>query len=155
MTTTNPTDSKTDPRLADLADRLELAELVSRLGRWIDDKRWDDSASVLAPQVTVATPGGESSGIQAVTEQARRNHEASTTHHMITDVLSDVDGDRAELSANLVVRFGPGGAVGEPTFQAGERYRFEAVRTTAGWRLSHIAIEPRWVIGAPPREPAV
>lgn len=123
-----------------LADRLEITDLVSRLGRWLDHAGDDAPERVLAPDVTVRTPGGEAAGIERVVAQAERNHAVDATQHVITNVLVDLDGDRAEVAANLTVTFVDGNRLRT----LGERYRFGAVRKDAGWRLTRIEVEPVW-----------
>jgi SnoaL-like domain len=59
---------------------------------------------------------------------------------VITNVLIDLDGDRAAVRANLVVTF----ADDAISSQQGERYRFEATRMPEGWRLSSVEVEPVW-----------
>ena len=117
-------------------DRQEITDLISRLGRWLDDKRFDAARSVLTEDVTVSTPGGQAEGIERVVAQASRNHQVPT-QHLITNVLVDVDGDAATATANLLVTF-----AGES--QQGERYRFGVARTAEGWRLSSIEVTPIW-----------
>ena len=126
--------------LQQLADRQAIADLVMRLARMLDEKRFEDAPAILADDATAQTPGGTSRGRAAVVEQARRNHTV-TTQHVITNLLIDVDGDRADAGANLLVTFAP--EAEEPTM-LGERYRFEAVRQPAGWRLNAIAVEKLW-----------
>jgi SnoaL-like protein len=148
----------TDPnpleeRLQRLNDRQEITDLVTRLGLMLDEKRFDAARSILADDVSVQTPGGSALGSEAVVAQARRNHSVRT-QHAITDVLIDLDGDRAEVRANLIVTFAPDrpGArlvVGDAEhqdsfFTLGEVYRFEAVRTADGWRLSRIGTDRLW-----------
>ena len=85
--------------------------------------------------MSVSTPGGTAQGIENVVAQARRNHEVPT-QHVITNVLVDLDGDRATAGANLVVHF--------PDSIQGERYAFEARRDDEAWRLTRIEVEPIW-----------
>jgi hypothetical protein len=134
----------TSTLLHDLTDRDEIADLVSRLGLWLDEGRFDEASAVLTDDVTVDTPGGQAEGIERVIAQARRNHQFEGLQHLISNVLIDLDGDRADVRANLVATF-----VGEAKLeQHGERYRFEAVRTADGWRLSRVQVRPVWVSGA-------
>ncbi len=119
-------------------DRQHIVDLISRLGRWLDDKRFDDARSVLTEDVTVSTPGGQAEGIERVVAQASRNHQVPT-QHLITNVLVDLDGDTATATANLLVTF-----AGDTVEQQGERYRFGAARTDAGWRLRRIEVTPIW-----------
>jgi hypothetical protein len=123
-----------------VADHIEITELVSRLGRWLDRAGDDAPERVLTPDVTVRTPGGEADGIDRVIAQAQRNHAVDATQHVITDVLVDLDGDRADVSANLTVTF----VDGESLRTLGERYRFGAARTDAGWRLARIEVDKVW-----------
>jgi hypothetical protein len=128
--------------LHDLTDRREITDLVSRLGLWLDEGRFDEASTVLVHDVTVDTPGGHAEGIDHVIAQARRNHQHAHLQHVITNVLIDLDGDRAVVRANLVVTF----ADDAVTSQQGERYRFDAVRTSDGWRLSRVEVAPVWKI---------
>jgi hypothetical protein len=123
--------------LQTLIDRQEIADLISRLGLWLDEKRFAETADLFTEDVAVRTAGGTAQGAERVAAQAARNH-TTTTQHVITNVLVDLDGDRAAARANLVVTFD------EPRRTLGERYRFEAARTAHGWRLSRVEIEPVW-----------
>jgi hypothetical protein len=59
--------------LQDLTDRQAIVDLISRLGLWLDDKRFDDARSMFTEDVTIDTGGGSTRGIDGVAEQARRN----------------------------------------------------------------------------------
>jgi hypothetical protein len=140
-------------QLQRVEDHQAIARLVAQLGRMLDEKRFDEAGSILADEITVQTPGGEAHGPEAVVAQARRTHTVST-QHVISDVLIDLDEDRAQVRANLIATFAPDrpdarlvvGDVEHPDsyFTLGEVYRFEAVRTDAGWRLARIATERKW-----------
>lgn len=130
-----------DTALQQLLDRSAITDLVSRLGLWLDEDRTDEGArALLVEDVTVDTPGGQSTGIDRVVAQAQRNHDYLSVQHVITNVLIDLDGDRATVRANLVV------TLADETVRStqGERYRFETRRTTDGWRLSHIGVAQVW-----------
>jgi hypothetical protein len=130
--------------IQDLTDRREITDLVSRLGLWLDEKRFDEGRSILAEDVTVATAGGSAQGVESVAAQARRNHDVDDLQHVITNVLVDLDGDRADVRANLIVTFVPDADTPASRVARGERYRFEAVRTPQGWRLSRVEVSPVW-----------
>lgn len=131
----SPTLSSTDLVQA-LADRAALTDLVTRLGRWLDAGATGDPAALFTADVKVSSPGGSSEGVEGIVAQAQRNH-AVPTQHVITNVLSDVDGDAATVTANLLATF----ADTETSIRrTGGSYAFDAVRTDAGWRLSSITI---------------
>jgi hypothetical protein len=138
-------------QLQELLDRSEITELANRLGAWLDEKYWDEAPSILTEDAIAKTPGGSVAGDQ-LAQQARQNH-VVPTHHMITNVLIDLDGHRATAGANLIGTFvvGPDGS--GPHFQLGERYRFEAIRTPDGWRLSHVESTPVWSVGFAAHQP--
>jgi SnoaL-like domain len=122
------------PTLDQLSDRAELTDLVARLGRWLDAGAEGDAADVLDAAVTATTPGGRAEGREAVVAQARANHDVPTLHQ-ITDVLVDLDGDRAVIGAAVTATFAGDGATGG-------RYALRAARTREGWRLTEIAMQP-------------
>jgi SnoaL-like domain len=155
-------------QLQQLSDRQAIADLITRLGLMLDEKRYDLAPAILAEDVTVHTPGGFSRGHQPVVEQARRNHTVRT-QHVFADELINVAGDRAEARANLILTFVPDsdepesrlviGNAEQPYSRLviGERYRFEAVRGERGWRLSTIEASRLWSseplpTGAPVRQ---
>ncbi|MPZ93467.1 MAG: nuclear transport factor 2 family protein [Propionibacteriales bacterium] len=127
-----------------LIDRQEISDLVSRVGTWLDDKNFDELQSIFTEDVRIQTQGGSSSGIAAVAEQARRNHEADRTQHVITNVLVQVEGDHATAQANLIATFVPSAADPAALVTHGERYRFRAVRAHCVWRLCGVDVSHVW-----------
>jgi hypothetical protein len=143
-------------RIQDLADRAELQDLLARQGLWLDERRFEAAAGIFTDDVTVTTLGGQAAGIEAVTAQARRVHTRyARTQHVTSNVLVDLDGDRATVRANLIAVFADDdeqpGPVARPVMVLGERYRFEAVRTARGWRFSRVEVVPMWKAGESPR----
>ena len=148
--------------LQEPADRSEIADLVSRLGVVLDEGRFDELKSLLAEDVVVRTPGGTAEGREAVVAQASRNHRPEQPiQHLITNLLVDLDGDRAAARANLVVHFGATDGGAGPTtapapqvvYTLGEVYHFGLVRTPDGWRFARIETTPVWYSGTPIRPP--
>jgi SnoaL-like domain len=126
-----------------LADRAALTDLAHRLGRWLDGRADGDPARLFTEDVRASTPGGEVRGRAAVVAQARRNHEVPT-HHLLGNVLVDVEGDVAEVLANVTAHFvrAAGGADG-PT-ELGGRYVLGAERRDGRWLLTSVEVEPVW-----------
>ncbi|KAB2346080.1 nuclear transport factor 2 family protein [Actinomadura rudentiformis] len=135
----------------DLTDRAELTDLLTRQGLWLDEQRFDDADTIFTPDATVETQSGRSQGLQALAARARRVHsQFERTQHVISNVLIDLDGDEASVRANLVATFVRDATSPEPDLAVGERYRFGAVRTPAGWRFSSVTVTPVWRTGEPP-----
>jgi hypothetical protein len=133
------------PAAASQADRAELADLVARQGLWLDERDFANAAAIFTSDAVVRTQGGESRGLEALTEQARRSHQPyAATQHVTSNLLIEIDGDRAVLRANLIAVFVDASTAPRPAVVIGERYRFEARRTPAGWRLSAVQAEPVW-----------
>ena len=152
----------TDADLRQLLDRTEISDLVHRLGVCLDEGRFDEMRSLLIEEATARTPGGTAEGRDALIGQASRNHRPEQAiQHVVTNLLVDLDGDRAKVRANLVVYFGPpeGGPPAEGPgpvlpppvdYTLGEVYHFDLVRTPDGWRFSRVRTDPVWRSGSPP-----
>lgn len=127
-----------------VADRIEIADLFSRFGRLLDEARWDDADTVFADDVVVHSPrGGELHGRGAVVGFMRRAEvEGQHAQHTTTDLLADVAGDEAAVSANSLVYYHRDGQA--PHFTGGLRLAGTVVRTPAGWRLREVRITPAW-----------
>jgi hypothetical protein len=160
----HPTD--VDATLQQLLDRTEITDLVSRLGAALDEGRFHDMRSLMVEEVTARTPGGAKEGRDAVVGMASRNHRPEWgQEHVITNVLVDLDGDRATVRANLVVHSALddapspdacGGALPpllapKVTFMLGEVYGFDVVRTDEGWRFARVEATPVWHWGIRPQ----
>src|SRR5579863_394742 len=88
-------------QVRELADRAEIGDLVSRLGLWLDEQRFDRPELLFTADATVDTAGGSGRGMEGLVEQARRNHSHyARTHHVTTNFLITLDRDRATARAN-------------------------------------------------------
>jgi hypothetical protein len=131
-----------------VADRLEIAELITRLGHWLDG-RGGDPATIYDRDVVVRSPRGEFRGYDEVMAYlTRADPSGERAQHFHTDVLVAIDADRAEVTANQLVQFfQPGEA---PHRTSGLRLRYEVVRRPEGWRLARAEIDLAWLIGTLP-----
>ncbi|WP_051022325.1 nuclear transport factor 2 family protein [Nocardia pneumoniae] len=138
----------------EMLDRQQITALVDRLGRALDEGRFDDLRAIYTPDATAKTPGGTADGRDALIAQASRNHTADKRiQHVISNVLVDLRGDAADVRANLIATFAlatTDGTIPQPRYTLGEIYRFDAVRTAEGWRLSRVETTPVWSTGTRP-----
>ena len=127
--------------LEDLVDdRSELTDLVARLGRCLDEKRYEQMPTVFAPDAEVNTPTGSAKGLDAVIEKARTNRpDGVSSQSFITNPLIEVNGDTATIEANLFAVF-----IGSNPRFFGERYHLTATRTPDGWRIIRVTGVPLW-----------
>ena len=147
-----------DHSLQQLVDHREITDLVHRLGVALDEGRFDEMRSLFVEAATARTPGGMAEGRDAVIAQASRNHgPGQRIQHNTTNVLIELDDDRATVRANLVVHFAPVADASEPPlapatrFTLGAVYRFDVVRTPQGWRCSRVETSPVWMSGSQDR----
>ena len=132
-------------KLQALSDRAEIEDLVHRLGRALDERRFDDMRDILVEDATARTPGGLAEGRDAMIAQAQRNHPLEDQiQHVISGVLIDLAGDSATVRANLVATFIRADTASRQHMVLGEVYRFHARRTSDGWRLSSVVTQPVW-----------
>src|SRR5258708_33935379 len=144
-------------KMQQLMDRSEIVDLVSRLGVVLDEGRFDEMQALFVEDATARTPGGTAEGREALVAQASRNHGPDQrVQHVITNVLVDLEGDRASVRANLAVNFTVASVAGAPViapivqFTLGEVYRFAVVRTGEGWRVARVGPLPVGGSGTPP-----
>ncbi|MDT3442515.1 MULTISPECIES: nuclear transport factor 2 family protein [unclassified Pseudofrankia] len=128
-----------------IADRIEIADLFTRFARLLDEQRWEDVDTVFTDDVVVRSPrGGELRGIDEVVGFMRQAEvEGEHTQHVTTDLLVDVDGDRAAASANSLVYFYRDGQA--PHQASGLRLAGTLVRTPTGWRFREQRTTPAWI----------
>ncbi|GAB3338826.1 nuclear transport factor 2 family protein [Micromonospora halotolerans] len=127
-----------------IADRIEITDLFTRFALLLDEKRWEDADTVFTDDVAVHSPrGGELRGIDKVVGFMRQSEvEGQHTQHTTTDLLVDIDGDQAAVTANSLVYYYRDGQA--PHFTGGLRTAGTVVRTPAGWRIREQRITPAW-----------
>ena len=144
---TPSTDTRTDP-VHDLLDRIELDELVSRLGAWLDG-HGGDPTTAYSEDVVASGPRGRIEGIDAVLARVGPAQEAGErSQHFHTDVVIALDGDAATITANQLVQAFRTGEV--PFRTAGLHVTYGARRETGGWRIATAHIDLQWIVGELP-----
>jgi hypothetical protein len=148
--TTTPTATRDLADWADLADRLRIEEHISTLGRCLDERDFEAIRRLFTADATVTTPGGTATGHDALVEQARRRHSVDDgVQHIVTNLLVELDGDRASVRANLLVCFAHSGPTDPLPYLLGEVYRFTLLRTEEGWRFTTLRSTPTWSLNRP------
>lgn len=138
-----------DAMLQELIDHREIVDLVSRFCLMLDEKRIEGARAVYTDDVTVESGGAPAvTGFDRVVEHGRQGMEAfDRILHLATNVLVEIDGDRAVVRANLlIVGVYPGGDPASQVALAGT-WDLDARREPAGWRLSRIRFERIWTTG--------
>jgi len=129
--------------MSQLADRVEIAELVDRLARVLDERRFDDLRTIYAPAAQTQSRLGTLRGIDEIIQVVRRaSSEDELAQHLNMSVVVDLDGDQAKVSASQLVYFFREGE--SPHRAAGLRTGYTAERTPAGWRFTRAEIAPLW-----------
>lgn len=131
-------------------DRLRIEELISKLGRCLDERDFEGLRDLYTDDATVTTPGGTSTGHDALVDQARRRHsEDDGIQHVMTNLLVELDGDQASVRANLLASFARSGATDPQPYVLGEVCRFTLIRSGEGWRFTTLLATPVWSLNRP------
>ena len=127
-----------------LTSRLALEQLVSMLGRCLDERDFDGLRPLFSTDATVVT-AETATGHDAIVDQARRRHSHDDgIQHIITNLLTDLNGDQATGRANLLAAFAGTGPAEPVPFLLGEVYRFAFRQTPDGWRISQLTATVTW-----------
>jgi hypothetical protein len=132
----------------ELTDRLEIADLVSRLGHWLDG-RGGDPTTIYDRDVVARSPRGEFHGYdEVIAFVTRANPDGEHVQHFHTDIVVQLDGERGVVTANQLTQFF---RPGEPPHRTGGlRLRYAVIRRPQGWRIATAEIELTWLIGTMP-----
>ncbi|MEU4246205.1 nuclear transport factor 2 family protein [Amycolatopsis sp. NPDC026612] len=135
-------------------DRGDITQLIYRFYATMEDRQFDKLNVVLADGVVVKTPFGVTEGRdKVIAETAEAAKQEDRAQHVVTNVLVDVDGDKAKVRAFVDQLIGsskaPAGKAGPaPSMTISSLMRYEATRTPDGWRVSHIEGDVLWATQA-------
>ena len=130
------------PRLTpdQIADRLEIEDLLTRYATGVDRKDWDLWESCFTPDAVIdySAFGGASGGVKEVRAWlAEVMTRFAATQHLVTNRDIRLDGERATCRSGfynpMAVRTGDDQRL---LFFDGGYYCDELVRTPDGWRIS-------------------
>ena len=143
----------TDPaaQLAWLTDRAAISDLLIDFARALDDQDWEGYAAnytedgVLAISPTIAHTGR--AGLADFVAASLGRY--AGTHHVSSNHAIAVDGDTATTRSYLLAAHVF--AADDPYRHADGAgwYRCRLRRTKQGWRFAHVALEVRYLSGAP------
>ena len=126
------------------------SDVISRIFAAIDDHRFDDLHAVYATDVEATTVMGVTVGSQAVVEQVRAVHEPiAATQHLVSGVVADVTGDRAEVRGNVTAIFCDEART--PAFEGSNVWRGRLSRHGDTWLVTSFSIDLVWARGTFPQ----
>lgn len=135
---------------SELADKLEIHEVLYRYARAIDTKDWPllDRVFVADAELDYTDVGGpEAPRADVVAWLAESLAPMPMTQHSITNIEVDLRGDQASVTALFHNPMQIPGIDGITT--CGGRYHHEMVRTPDGWRSRRLREENLWFTNPP------
>jgi 3-phenylpropionate/cinnamic acid dioxygenase small subunit len=125
--------------LQDIADRLEIDDLLTRYATAVDRRDWDLYASCFTPDAFIdyTSAGGIKGTLTEVrTWLAQVLPNFPMTQHIVTNRVITVQGDKATARSCFYNPLGvPDGHGGMGLFIDGGYYNDRLVRTAQGWRI--------------------
>jgi ketosteroid isomerase-like protein len=146
------TQSPSDARLASVADRLEITEVLYRYALALDAHEWDKLRTVFTDDAVAdfLELGGVNEGLEAITALISGVLSGlDASQHLIGCPVATVDGDTATSTCYLQAQHVFKGAPGGDHFLVGGTYVDRLVRTPDGWRIVHRTLHASWMDGNP------
>jgi hypothetical protein len=134
-------------------DRHEINDLTSRLALLLDARDWDaleqlftdpvywDRTSLFGGEPETQPPAGLVGGLRYALGGL------DGTHHLITNLVITLDGDKATGTANMVGTHLLANSSGDPIWTVGGRHDYRYERTAAGWRIAAVTFTVQWGTG--------
>lgn len=133
-----------------LADTLEVAALPVRFSAAIDNGDWAGLAGVLTPNAVFEADGEQFEGAGVISAMVQAGLTGlDHSQHFITNVVVQLDGDRASLTSYLQAQHVRTDTPGGMTFLVGGVFRDTAARTAEDWRFTTRSLTVLWTEGNP------
>ena len=142
-----------DTTTTETEDRLAILELIGSLALLLDGRDWDALEGVFAERVyydRTSLFGGEPQVLSSAElvggyREALGNLDA--VHHLITNHVITIDGDKATCAANMQGTHVFANPSGDPMWTVGGRHDYQLERTADGWRIAGLTFTIQWATG--------
>jgi hypothetical protein len=134
-----------------VADRIEIADLLTRYTRAIDTRAWDRLDEVFLPEAHIdyTASGGIAGAFPEVKAWLARTLPIfAATQHLLGQSEVTVAGDAATVVAYFTNPMVPAHDTAQ-LWEFGGYYHHRLVRTPAGWRSAELVEELSWRRGLP------
>jgi SnoaL-like protein len=133
--------------LQDVADRIEIDDLLTRYATALDAKDWDLFATCFTPDARIDYSAA--GGIKGTLPEVRRwlaevMAAFPMTQHLVTNKAVQLNGDSAVCRSCLFNPMGVPDGAGMAVWLEGGYYTDRLVRTAAGWRIAERTEEPTY-----------
>jgi 3-phenylpropionate/cinnamic acid dioxygenase small subunit len=137
-----------EPSLREIADRLEIAEVLDRYAEVIDGKEWDRLGEVFSADAVLdyQASGGPRGSVAEVLEWLSYVLSPFSSQHLMTNKAIRLDGDTA---TSRTTYFNPMRHTGDQVFFVGGNYEDRLVRTPDGWRIQERVQSTAWMYPPP------
>jgi hypothetical protein len=132
----------------DLADQLAITRLLHQCAQALDMRDWELMQSAFTPDGTAdygAFGGRHTNGPELVGFLGDAVGHLTATHHLVGNILIEVDEDTAVASSYVHAQHTLDGR----NFTIGGAYEDELVRDRDGWKIKARALAVRWTDGDP------
>jgi len=128
-----------------VSDEVAIQAVLARYARGLDIRDFDMVASCFAADVA-AEYGGESlHGVSAVIEYVKAVERFSATTHVMTNVVIEVDGDRAVVVSQAIAYLVSAGLETGSVRIRGIRYDDELARRAGTWVITRRKHQADWM----------
>ncbi|MGV9820510.1 nuclear transport factor 2 family protein [Nocardia xishanensis] len=125
---------------SDVADRLAIIDLATRMFVYCDQKRWDDLLEVFTPKVDFdggfGDPAASRAAADIVADWRAGLGDLDAIHHQAGNYLIDRDGDIAAVHADSIAVHVKNDAANGKTRTFVGSYDLGVERTPSGWRVN-------------------
>lgn len=136
--------------VAELCDRQEIVDLITKYTRAVDTSQWDTLYDVFTDDAVLdySSAGGDATGLAEAIPFIRKIEVFTSWQHTIGQIeITFADDARTEANAvaymiNPLITTGPDGK--QSIMECGGYYRHQVVRTENGWRSRHMVDEMLW-----------
>ncbi|MFI7441061.1 nuclear transport factor 2 family protein [Nonomuraea indica] len=134
-------------------DHLDIVATCTRMAWHADRREWDELADVFADEVLVdytSLNGGEPAVLapaDIVTAWTAALGGFDATQHLLTNHLVSGGDDEAVCTAAFQASHHLSDPLGSSAWVLGGTYRFDLVRTGAGWRIRGVVMTATWATG--------